>query len=1070
MTTADPTSRRGPLGRLINRLSVGRKLMLIYLLDLTAVIFISGILVQEKFIAIDFARKELAGNAYIAVAKDALILAARPSPTVPNAAFTADADAVAAVETQWGSGFDSQADAQALAASLRHLGALDDAAAKPEPLAAARRDTIHRARALVTLVGNQSNLILDPDLDSYYTMSLTLLRYPELVEIVSQVSALLGAADPPGQRVAAVDRSQYLILEGRLIAAAQDIQSDHAQAFAGASDDRLKAVLATPLRDLESDIDQFRTASQRTLDSRGDPADLSALRERQSALLERLGGNWGLAEAQLQRLIDARIAGFFHRMWLHLGTALALLLTILSAVFFVARQITRPLYRLSDVAARVRESGDYTLRAHWDSGDEIGRLVVAFNGMLEQLDRQREAQQELVATARAAHAQQQLIESMPIAMVVTAIPRHEVLHANGQAQAWLGGRRADPWADGLEPAVRPRFFQELADRHCVDEFEVRWQGGETPQWSVLSARRISYQGQDAVLTAFTPIGHLKTLEQRLELWAKVFEASSEGILIVDGQRRIVTANSAFCRNTRHDLADLAGQSPEAWLCEGGARADDIWRTASRRGSWRGEVRVRRRDDSIFPAWLVVGSVLGATGDLSHTIWTMLDITERKASEERIHFLAHHDPLTRLPNRQLFTERLRTAMHGAQLGGTKVAVAFIDLDRFKTINDSLGHHVGDALLRSVSQRLLQAVRAEDTVCRLGGDEFVIALTGVSSGEEVLGILENRLVPLIRDAHIVDGAELHVSCSIGISMYPDDAADIDDVMRHADVAMYQAKALGRDGAHFFTPELNERAHTRLRVELQLRHAIDRGELRLHYQPRMDAATGALMGVEALLRWQSPEHGAMMPSEFIPIAEESRLIIPIGAWVVEEACRQQAHWKREGRGTIGVSINVSAVQLRDPTLGQALQQSMQAWQADPDSIELELTESSLMADATGSLAQLQALKRLGVKLSVDDFGTGYSSLSYLHRFPIDRLKIDRSFVAKMLDDPTDLAIATAIIKLGHTLGLQVVAEGVETEAVAAALRAAECDELQGYLYARPLSVDDLGAWMDRRTVGVA
>jgi diguanylate cyclase (GGDEF)-like protein/PAS domain S-box-containing protein len=1070
MTTADPTSRRGFLSRLINRLGVGRKLMLIYLLDLSAVIFISGILVQEKFIAIDFARKELAGNAYIAVAKDALILAAQPAATAPAAAFAERAAAVVDIDTRWGTGLNGQADAQSLAASLRRLGPLAAAPTAPraQALATARRDAIHRARGLVTLVGNQSNLILDPDLDSYYTMSLVLLRYPELVEIAAEISSLLGAAAAPGQPAPAVDRSQYLILEGRLISAAQDIQSDHAQAFAGAADGRLAAALVAPLRELQAGIDRFRAASQRTLDNRGSADDLAALRARQSELLQRLGANWDIAETQLDRLVHARIDGFFHRMWLHLGTALTLLLAILSAVFFVARQITRPLYRLSDVADRVRASGDYSLRASWDSGDEIGRLVVAFNGMLEQLDRQREVQQELFATARAAQAQQQLIESTPIAMVVTAIPRHEVLHANRQAQAWLGGSRTDPWAEGLEPAVRQRFFQELADRQCVDEFEVCWQGGAAPQWSVLSARRMSYQGQDAVLTAFTPIGHLKTLEQRLELWSKVFEASSEGILIVDGQRRIVTANTAFCRNTGHDLADLVGEDPEAWLSEGGAggHAAEIWRAAARRGSWRGEVRVRRRDDSIFPAWLVANAVMSAAGELSHYIWTMLDITERKASEERIHFLAHHDSLTRLPNRQLFIERLRLAMQQAQRNGQKVAVLFIDLDRFKTINDSLGHHVGDALLRSVAQRLLQAVRSHDTVCRLGGDEFVVALAGVASGEEVLGILESRIVPSIRDAHVVDGAELYVSCSIGISMVPDDAADIDDAMRHADVAMYQAKALGRDGAHFFTPELNERAHTRLRVELQLRHAIDRGELRLHYQPRIAADTGAMVGVEALLRWRSQELGEMMPAAFIPIAEESRLIVPIGAWVVDQACRQQAQWEREGRGTIGVGINVSALQLRDPTLVQALQQSMRLWGTEPGSLELELTESTLMADATGSLAQLQDLKRLGVKLSIDDFGTGYSSLSYLHRFPIDRLKIDRSFVAGMLDDPTDLAITQAIVKLGHALGLQVVAEGVETDAVAAALRAGGCDELQGYLYARALSADDLGRWMDART----
>jgi len=1065
-------SASGVFTRVLSRLSVGRKLMLIYLLDLSAVIFISGILVQEKFIAIDFARKELAGSAYMLAAKEALVLAARPLPAADAPArLAASVAAIQSAEVRWGPQFDSQAAAGALVQALQELRALALVRTAPVPataFGAAQVRAIGRARALLTLVGNQSNLILDPDLDSYYTMSLVLLRFPELLEVGARIGRLRGAAQAaaPEAGTGVDDRTRYFILEGRLIAVAQDIEADQVQAFAGATDDRLRVALSPPLRALHAAVERFREASGRTLEPGATPADGAALQLAQEQLLTRLDEAWRASSAQLDRLLAARIELFFHRMWWHLGTALALLLAILSAVFFVARQIARPLYRLSEVAERVRISADYSLRAAWDSGDEIGKLVRAFNAMLEQLDRHRAVQQELVATARAANAQQQLIESMPIAMVVTAIPGHEVLHANRQAQAWLGGRKSDPWATGMEPGVRPRFFQELADRRHVDEFEVRWRGPGGPEWSVLSARRLSYQGQDAVLTAFTPIGHLKLMEQRLELWAKVFEASSEGIVVVDAARRIVTANSAFCRNARIDLAELIGKSPQSWIAvaDPDVPLEDMWPAPGRRGAWRGEVRVNRRDDTVFPAWLVISAVLGGAGEVSHYIWTMLDITERKASEARIHFLAHHDALTRLPNRLLFTERLRMAMQQSQRAGHKVAVLFIDLDRFKTINDSLGHHVGDAVLRSVAERLLQAVRDDDTVSRLGGDEFVVALNGVVDGEEVMALLDRRLMPLIRSAHAVDGAQLHVSCSIGISMFPDDAADIDDLMRHADVAMYQAKALGRDSACFFTPELNARAHTRLRVELLLRQAIERGEMALHFQPRVGAASGVLAGVEALLRWRCAELGEVAPVDFIAIAEESRLIVQIGAWVVEQACRQQAAWRRDGLGEIDVSINVSAVQLRDPSFCDTVRAALQTWGAAPGSIELELTESTLMDDATESLTRLQGLKALGVRLSVDDFGTGYSSLVYLHRFPIDRLKIDRSFVCGMLAEPTDMAITRAIIGLAHALGLQVVAEGVENEAVAAALRAAECDELQGYLYGPAMPAAELAGWIAR------
>lgn len=1020
------------LAGLMGRLSVGRKLMLIYLLDLSAVIFVSGILIHEKFIAIDFARKELVGSAYIAEAASLLLRAAQ------GEAAAAD---VEAAERRHGEGLLTQEPARRLAQALHARAPL--------------RDVIEPGRALITRIGNQSNLILDPDLDSYYTMSVVLLRYPELLDIVSQMAALQESG------------SGALALEGRLSATARAIAADFSEAFAATPDNRLRAALAGQAQQLQAHIEHFRDANRSRLQDRT-PLSAASAEAARVRLLAGLSRAWADATAQLDRLLNERIDGFFRRMWLHLGTALTLLGLILTVVFFVARQITRPLRHLTDVADQVSRSGDHELRALWSSRDEIGRLVGQFNDMLDQLGQQRAAQQELAATARAAQAQQRLVEDLPVPLMVTAVPGHEVLHANAPAQAWLGGQQTDPWARGLEPAVRVRFFQDLSDRGCVDEFEVRWRNGRE---AVLSARRLQYQGRDAVVTAFTPITQLKQMEARLELWAKVFEASSESILIMDADRRIVTVNGAFCRQTGYEAPDVVGQPPEV-LCSGADGAVralmPMWAALDKRGTWQGEMTLRRRSDTTYPAWLVASAVRDGRGVVSHYICSSLDITERKANEARIHYLAHHDVLTGLPNRTLFTERLRLAMQQARREGQRVAVLFIDLDRFKTINDSLGHHVGDALLRSVSQRLQEVVRDGDTVSRLGGDEFVVALGGVGDADEVLAVVERRLIPRVREVHHVAGAELHVSCSVGIAIYPDDSRDIDEVMRHADVAMYQAKALGRDSAQFFRAELNERAHRRLRIESCLRHAAERGELSLHYQPRVAAPDGALLGVEALLRWHSPELGPMAPAEFIGIAEESRLIMPIGAWVIVEACRQQALWRREGLGALRVSINISAVQLRDASLVDTLSAALLRHGADPAGIELELTESTLLESVDHTMEQLKALKRLGVQLAIDDFGTGYSSLNYLHRFPIDRLKIDQSFVRDVLDDPTDRAITHAIIGLGHTLGLKVVAEGVESEAVARVLRAAGCDELQGYHFARPLPAGALAAWVRERTRG--
>jgi diguanylate cyclase (GGDEF)-like protein/PAS domain S-box-containing protein len=581
---------------------------------------------------------------------------------------------------------------------------------------------------------------------------------------------------------------------------------------------------------------------------------------------------------------------------------------------------------------------------------------------------------------------------------------------------------------------------------------------------IFAAFRTFHRGSHATLRNLPPTFELKQMEQRLELLAKVFEGSSEGLVIADAQRRVLTANASFCRSIGHDLNELVGKSPE-WLLSldpASERFDEPWIVADRSGSWHGEVYLQRRDGRTFPASLVVDAVLSDAGHLSHYVWATQDITEKRVNEQRIQFLAHHDPLTRLPNRQLFSDRLRMAMQLSKQHGTKIAVLVIDLDRFKSINESLGHHVGDALLRSVSLRLFEAVRNCDLACRLGSDEFVFALTEVTSADEALATIEHRLLPLIRGPHVVGASELHISCSIGISMYPDDAVDTQDCIRHAELAMHEAKTMGRDGFQFFTKELNERAHSRSRLELHLHNAMERGEFSLHYQPRINSRTNELMGVEALLRWNSSELGLVLPTEFIPIAEELGLIGQIGAWVVEQACQQQAKWLLAGHGLVPIAINISAVQLDDQVLQQTLVRSMQTWSTEPSSIELELTESALMRDVNSALYQLQALKGLGVMLSIDDFGTGYSSLSYLRQFPIDRLKIDRSFVARMLDDPADLAIAQAIIGLGHTLGLQIVAEGVESETVAAALRLSECDELQGFLFSEAITAERLTEWL--------
>ena len=851
----------------LGRLSVGRKLMLIYLLDLTAVIYVSSILIHEKYQAIDFTRKEIVGTTYAAVVRDSLM--EQFLEPAPDAAAVAQMRVRLAVVRQvHDDELRTEAVGQRFDVALEHLAsATRDAAggaAVAPPFGAAsvtrmRSELLSQGRELLTTVGNQSNLILDPDLDSYYAMSLVVLRFPELLQAVHDTVVFLGAASSGhhGPQWS----SELLTLVGRLDAVALSIDSDYNQAFIAGTPE-MRATLTHQRQGLKASLEGFQALLQGIAagESRLTQAQLAV---QQAQVLSALRDAWGVGLVDLERLLKQRVDSLFARMWLHLGTALVLLGCILSLVTLVARQIAKPLQQLARVADEVRRSGDHSLRAHWISGDEIGRLVSAFNEMLAQLDRERLLQQEMAASARAAEAQRELVEAFPIPMVVTSIPAHDVLHSNAPAARWLGERKTDPWAQGLEPGVRARFFQRLADHGSVDEFEVRWKGGLEPSWAVLSARRLQFQGRDAVLTAFTPINVLKVMEQRLELWAKVFEASSEGIIIMNAEQQIISVNHAFCRSTHYDFYEVIGEGLGFLLedVDSETLSAQIRRTMLDKESWQGEVRFRKRSGETYPAWLMVSAVReGKGGEVANHIGIAIDITDRKRSEERIQFLAHHDVLTELPNRSMCVQRLQLALAQAPITGEKVAVLFIDLDRFKAINDTLGHHIGDGLLRSVAGRIIQAVRARDTVSRLGGDEFVVVMRDVAGREDVQQLVERRLIPLIRQGHPVQGHELNVSCSVGIAVYPEDGSDIDELMRRADAAMYEAKTTGRDMARFYSVETDQRALARQTMEQQLRRALERQELSLHYQPRLSARGGRLLGVEALLRWNSATLGGI------------------------------------------------------------------------------------------------------------------------------------------------------------------------------------------------------------------
>jgi diguanylate cyclase (GGDEF)-like protein len=465
---------------------------------------------------------------------------------------------------------------------------------------------------------------------------------------------------------------------------------------------------------------------------------------------------------------------------------------------------------------------------------------------------------------------------------------------------------------------------------------------------------------------------------------------------------------------------------------------------------------RRKDGTTFPVEVRFG-LLDAGGPDLLFLALARDISDRKRAEEQIEFHAYHDVLTHLPNRKLFTDRLRQALNHAKRGGKSVAVMFIDLDHFKTINDTLGHTAGDELLLEMAHRLRDCVREDDTVARLGGDEFTIILSDLRHPEDALGVAQ-KILETVQKPMSIGATPIATSASIGIALYPVDGADAESLLRNADSAMYRAKEAGRNTYQLCTDEMKRRAMERLSIESRLRVAIRDEQLILAYQPQINLVTGRTIGVEALVRWNDPERGIIQPSTFIGIAEETRLIVPLGEWVLRTACMQTKEWHERGAGPLRVGVNLSARQFQQQDLVQMVRSALDEANLDPSALELEITETTAMQNADVSVEVLRALREIGVGISIDDFGMGYSSLNYLRRFPINAVKIDREFVNDLATDDDDAAIVSAVIGMARSLRLRVVAEGVENAAQFAFLRSRKCDEAQGFYFGRPVSADEL------------
>lgn len=653
------------------------------------------------------------------------------------------------------------------------------------------------------------------------------------------------------------------------------------------------------------------------------------------------------------------------------------------------------------------------------------------------------------------------------------------LFCNRVAEGWLGQTEADltrhlrrlPVDEFLrdpESAIlfRAGFAQALEGRPARFECRLDPPHGD-PRRVEFSLNRVGVEGGQMVIGVARDVTLSRRTEDAVQKLSSAIEQTADSVVITDLRGVIEYVNPAFERNTGFRREEALGHTPR--IVKSGkhdaAYYERLWQTILRGEVFRGVFINRRKGGSLYYEEKTITPLKDENGAITHFVSTGKDVTERMEAQERLDRLAHYDALTGLPNRNLFRDRLQHALDRAQRAGRPVAILVLDLDNFKTVNDSLGHDVGDRLLQAVAEGIRACVRTEDTAARLGGDEFVIVLENIERAEEA-SVVAHKLVETLARPIQLGEHEVFVTASVGIAVYPDDARDLDNLLKNADTAMYRAKEQGRNAYRFYSAEMTARVREHLRLRTQLRHALQRDEFELYYQPIVELATRRVVALEALARWRHPEAGLLDAGKFIPAAEESGLIVPLGEWVLRRVCADLLAWNGRIPASLRVAVNVSARQFADPNLLVAVG-CMKCLQRNREGcagvIDLEITESVLMQHEQSVSGALKTLRDNGIRLAIDDFGVGYSSLEYLKRFRVDTVKIDRSFIHDMTDDPDATALVAAIVAMAHALKLKVVAEGVETVRQLALLRDCGCDLVQGYLLSRPVPAEQVAALLN-------
>ena len=766
---------------------------------------------------------------------------------------------------------------------------------------------------------------------------------------------------------------------------------------------------------------------------------------------------------QAQRAEDAARKTVF---WSGAAALAGLLLAVLIAgalargIIFPIERITRAMNRLA-----TQNAGDTEVEIiDHQRGDEIGEMARATLVFRDNLVRIAQAEERLKSAVILRLHHKALSAISQGVLIVDA--QGLVTFANAALAAITGYAPED--FVGRPPGFLCAQAQDNAGLEARDGMPCMLEGRRRdgqPFWfeamvsPVLDSEGVATHS----VVVLRDITESRRIEQEMRIAATAFE-SLHGMIVTDARGNILRVNRAFTRMTGYEANEVIGRTPAMFKSgrHDAAFYVQMWKSLADRGAWFGEIWDRRKNGEVYPLLQSISAVRGEDGQVTHYVAAFSDISERKEAEEQIRHLAFYDPLTHLPNRRLLLDRVQQAMALGERTGGRGALLFIDLDQFKSLNDTLGHDVGDLLLIEVARRLQESIRASDTAARLGGDEFVVMLEELAhdatEAAEQARVVAEKVLAALNQTYLLAGHALRSTPSIGVTMFHGLAATTDDLLRQADLAMYQSKSAGRNALCFFDPQMQAVVSERLQLDADLRTSLEEGHFRLHFQAQVDGQ-GRMTGAEALLRWEHPQRGMVLPGDFIPLAEETGFILPLGDWVLETACQELAQWAASpATAGLSMSVNVSARQFQQPTFVEGVLAVLQSTGANPLRLRLELTESLLLSDAEGAIAKMLELKSHGIGFALDDFGTGYSSLAYLRRLPLDLLKIDRAFVHDILTDPNVAAIARSIVALAHSLGLTVVAEGVEQQGQFDYLVEQGCTGYQGYLFGRPVPAQQL------------